>query len=212
MSHIPRKDLQMTYAPGQIHHLIRHLKPEVKWFLLGGPADGDEAQVLHGIHPDLKIIGFEPNPAMAKIQMDRGFPGDLLSVALWSASGYRRLTAGSDSGDLTQVERSSSLVKYSSGRVYHVWADTLDRLSDLFGPFRDAALWIDIEGAEMECLVGAKSLLERGMILLVNVEVFSAEAHPIRDYLDSYGLYEVDRWGHQVVGDRQWWNVIYRRA
>ena len=214
----------MIYAQGQVEKVLDHVGPEVRWFLLGGPADGDEAQVLHAARPAVKIVGFEPNYNMRRCQARRGFPGELVPCALWSHECELELRL---MGHGEQAERSGSVVKWRDqppdliagpvngnyppcSAAYKVPARTLDGLSANYGPFEDAFLWIDVEGAELAALQGAAGLLKAGKILLVSAEAFSDQEAALKDYLAGFGLREALRWQHQVKGDREWSDILFK--
>lgn len=199
------------YAKGQLLKIADYIGPEIQWLLLGGPADADEAQTLHKIRPDIKIIGFEPNPMMYVIQSSRAFPGELVPAALWSSDCSLELKVdGREKPDL-QGERSSSVSKYNTSRKqYKVQARTLDGLSVQHGPFKNALLWIDIEGAELECLKGATGLLTNGQIRLASVEVFAEHVQELTEFLGKFGLVEALRWNHHNQVGREWWDILYR--
>jgi FkbM family methyltransferase len=216
----------MIYAQGQVLKVLDHVGPEIKWFLLGGPADGDEAQVLKAHHPDLEVIGFEPNYEMRKLQARRGFPGELVPCALWSHECELELRL---MGYGEQSERSGSVVKWRDKPIdthagqeklemppyraaYKVPARPLDLLSENYGPFEDAFLWVDVEGAELAALQGAARLLREGKIRMVSAEAFSDQEAAIKDFLAEFGLVEALRWQHQVKDDKEWSDILFKRV
>ena len=98
------------------------------------------------------------------------------------------------------------------GETHKVPAVTLDSMSEQYGPFQNAVLCLDIEGAEVEALKGAEQLLQRGAIKVFNAEVFNTTEHEIASFLKRFGLIEMERWGHQISDSesgREWWNIIY---
>ncbi len=202
-----------VYAPGQVKNIMDLVDDDIRWFLLGGPADGDEAQVLHEARPDIRILGFEPNPVMFKIQSERGFPGLLLPVALWKSMGQIRLNRARNArDDELQKDRASSVVKWADDREgYEVQTATLDDLSKLYGPFDRSVLWIDIEEAELACLQGAKGLLNSKSIRLINVEAYLHRARSLKEHLKRFGFKEIRRWNHhRGAPGREWWDIIYK--
>ena len=63
----------------QVEVLFEYWK-DIDWFVIGGPADCDEAQaVMNRCH----CIGFEPNEVYCKYQRDHGF-GNVHNFALWN--------------------------------------------------------------------------------------------------------------------------------
>lgn len=195
-----------VYCPGQVKHVLPHVPEDVAWFLLAGPADGDEAQVFAKRFPSARIVGFEPNPQFFAIQETRGFPGTLLPVALWDERAV--LSLASSAAD-RQSQRGGSVVHGHHHRLAETEGVPLDDLSDRIGPFSNAVLWLDVKGAEERCLRGASRLLTAGAIRLVNVEAFKGHEHETGDLLRSYGFREVGRWGAHVQPTRAWCNIIY---
>ena len=201
----------MIYAENQLDKVAHLIGPEIEWFLLGGPADANEAQRLHELRPDIRIIGFEPNPVMFQIQQDRGFPGTLLPGALDRYDATRNLITNPSGSDPLQRQRSSSIVKFSRGESQTVVCRSLDSLSKEYGPFNNSFLWIDIEGAELACLKGAQELLGHNQIRLISVEVFSDHVQSIGSLLGKFGYREILRWNHHVdeANRREWWDICY---
>lgn len=206
-----------VYEPGQVKHLLNHLPEEPDWFLLGGPADACEAQDVRARWPSVCIAAFEPNPFMYNIQVARGFPGLILPVALWdepSELTMKRIAHADVEGlewNEAQSQRSAAIGKFSDGREWKVKAETLDRLSEVHGPFTKIALWLDIESAEIHALRGAENLFRHGQVLAVNTEQFVEEEPAIVAFLASHGLHEVHRWNRNKVGNREWCNAVYAR-
>jgi FkbM family methyltransferase len=206
-----------VYEPGQVAAIYPHLDFEPKWLLLGGPADASEAQDFHERFPNAQILGCEPNPLFRDLQESRGFPGRLLSCALWDSRGEAEMRLVAE-GDMDQAHRCASLVAFGDrgdARVVRVETRTLDDLDAEFGPFSDAVLWIDVEEAELACLRGATRLLGRGAIRLVNLEVYDFRLPEVTRLLGRFGLHDVGRWNANVrVNDdgsrTEWWNVIFR--
>lgn len=207
----------MVYEPDQIKYVFPFLGFHPEWFLLGGPADAWEAQVMRSKIPTLAIAGFEPNPTFYNLQRAWGFPGLLLPYALWEERRTLELRIPDSGEDPMQELRCGSLIKFQDGanRTTSVEARTLDDLSDEFGPFRRALLWIDIEGSELQCLRGARRLMENREIHVINAEVEDYAAPEIARLLGGYGIREVKRWNANTVIDpdgsrRDWWNIIYK--
>src|SRR5574343_1394965 len=164
-----------VYEPGQVKAIYPYLLFKPEWFLLGGPADATEAHDMRSKFPHLAIAGFEPNPLFYNLQRARQFPGLLLPYALWNERTTLEMQVVSHQDGLWQEQRSASILKFldhpDRRRAHVVEARTLDDLSDEFGPFKRAVLWIDIEGSEIQCLRGARRLLEAGEIRVINAEV-----------------------------------------
>jgi FkbM family methyltransferase len=177
-----------VYEPGQAKILFRHWPTNTEWFLLGGPANGDEAQTIYSKYPNVKTIGFEPNQEMYEHQSCHKFPGTILPIALWH-------TDNVDLNFNTGENPRGGKIDPQGDKI--VVGRTLDSLSEEHGPFRNAILWLDIEQGEYSALLGAQRLFEAKQILLVNVELYPHNRGEVIRFLNGHGLREVDRWNGQ---------------
>ena len=189
----------MVYASGQVKNIFPYINFEPKWFLLGGPADGNEAQVFHEVYPDTKILGIEPNQEAFKFQTDFGFPGTLLPNALSSTNCSGRFQPNTiRSGWI--VAQGKSPPTQTDAVDHPVEIITLDTLDREFGPFSEAILWIDIEEAEFKALEGANKLLQEKRIRLLNIEIIEPnletnhELERFIQYLGEFGYKKVGEW------------------
>lgn len=180
------------YEPGQVKSIFRHLSHDVGLFLLGGPADGNEAQVFHEHYPDVKIVGCEPNRGYFLHQSELKFPGTLLPLALWDCTTELPFyLLGEGEG------RSSRLIVDDPGNnrcLYQVKTTTIDRLIDRFlPPKKSSALWLDIERSELTALKGAEKSLSDRRISLALVEIVEENMPEMVSFLERYGLVEAER-------------------
>lgn len=185
------------YRPGQLRRISPCLPQRPAWLLLGGPADGNEAQTAVQQWPGVRVVGVDPNPAVVAFQRLSGWPEGavLVEAALWKEVG-RVPVAGLGGTDLRHAS-----VNRQDGQA--VTATTWAALDRQHGPFHDALLWMDIEGAELEALRGAVPLLARGAILAVNVEMEARRSHKnkqIGPLLGRHGLVPVKDWNHHASG------------
>ena len=75
-----------------------------------------------------------------------------------------------------------------------VQARSLDSIDQQYGPFREAALWMDVEGSERRVLRGAKRLLEDGVITSVNIEMRPHLAEEFDRVFKGYGFVSIRRY------------------
>lgn len=192
-----------VYNPRQAATLFKYWPAQVDWFLLGGPADADEAQTVHTKYPNVKCVGFEPHPSYVQYQRANGFPGVVYPVALWDRDGDEVAFYSPH-----QRPRSSGTVRGDEGGLtFPVPTRTLDSLNGEIGPFTNAVLWLDIEYSEVQALRGAADLLASGQVLLINLEVWDSTCPEIEEILLPVGYKEVLAWANTVRDKR---DVIYR--
>lgn len=208
------------YMKDQAAILFKHWPAQAEWFIVGGPADGNEAQTVKARYPRVRCIGFEPQPYFVLCQRYKlRFPGFVLPYALWHYPGVLEL----HEPGIKELEhmRSSSLCRPPSSPDLGIWevkksttvvTEMLDNLSTDFGPFANAVLWLDIEYAELEALRGARGLLKAGQILLINLETFAHLQPAIDDYLAQFGLRELFRWNQADMPGGQRADVVYAKG
>ncbi len=178
----------------------------VDWFVVGGVATSNEAQTIHTRYPNLKYIGFEPNPVMRE-QAAPNFPGISYPYALWEENKALTLEVPD------QKDLSSSVCRpFDAPLPYHiVEGRTLDSLSGEYGPFTNCVLWIDIEMAELAALKGATNLLTNH-IKLINLEtMYDEQLRQITELLQGFGFVEAKRWGHGQWADVNKWDVVFKK-
>jgi FkbM family methyltransferase len=199
-----------TYNPGQVAAIFPFVPDDVQWFLLAGPADGDEAQVFHKQHPACKIVGWEPNPDLFKYQVENDFPGWLLSSGLWSEETdlILRVPEGNAYGRSGSVARfNGTESKWDVEQPVHVV--TLDETLRQFGKIHNAVLWMDIEFAELEALRGGQRLFNDGAIRVVNVEMHDLYHREVEEFLERNGFEEAERRDVRKMASGTFWDVTY---
>jgi FkbM family methyltransferase len=152
--------------------VLRFLAREPAWFVDVGVGCGEEAETFKAALPKLKCLGLEPNGEMFRASA-RTFPGELLNHGAWSSAKDMLL---SDKGKQSDV---------FGGVGTSVVLRPLDELLKVRN-VTDAVLWLDVEGAELEALRGAKESL-KSRILAIN-----AETRVQRKYARSCCMSEVD--------------------
>jgi FkbM family methyltransferase len=180
------------YEDGQVTRILPYCPNKVDWFIIGGPADGNEAQIFKQHHPECRAIGFEPYTKFFEFQRFNDFPGQLINCALWSKEVQDLELRSNDN------ERGASLTKYETCRnLEKINASSLDNLSKIYGHFKNAVLWIYIEGSEVECLKGARRLLDSHEIKTINVEVMPETEDDIIAILMSYDYKYAHHWNER---------------
>lgn len=186
------------YEDRQVEHILPWCPTKVDWFVIGGPADGNEAQVFKEHYKHCKVLGFEPNRWMRDFQSRHGFPGQMYPRALYSDNKLREfIVPGND--------RCGSLNKYTEMEEgftkQQISCATLKSISHIHPGFDNIVLWIDIEGAELECLKGADELLANKTIKVINVESFTDSREDLVKYVTGYGYSWVEEWNIRHISE-----------
>jgi FkbM family methyltransferase len=191
------------YGAGQLRSVLPFLPAGWRpaWLLLGGPADGNEALTAREEWPGCRVLGVEPNPEAYEWQLANGWPRTepLVNMALSDGRG-RRVDISAPHGHLRSGTLEEDAIRGREGEnVVTVSTTTLDRMNEVHGPFRDALLWLDVEGWELEACRGARKLFARGAVRAVNVEVQARRAEKnaeLEALLARHGFVKRGRWNH----------------
>lgn len=193
------------YSPGQLSVVYPFLTKEPKWLLLGGPADANEAQTAVAKWPGIKVVGVDPNPKVIQFQTENGWPegAPLIQACLYDkVCDVPMADAGSDLRHAcAYVPNRTGTEDMPSGLPTYP-STTWDLLDAEHGPFEDAIMWMDIEGSELEALLGAKELFARKAILLVNVEMESRTDYKnvqAVQFLTDHGFKAVKDWNDSAT-------------
>lgn len=180
------KTLPRLYRPGQLtNHLLPHVGFTPEWFIDCGLASGGECLDARAAWPGVKLLALEPSPIGFEAARSR-FPTDngahLLHVAAWVRDG------------IVDLYRPDELLRSTClpfpGAKNRVLARSLDSLDRELGPFCEAVLWIDVEGAEAEVLAGTEGLIERRAVRVINLEIANGDDNLV-NFLRSWGFRQV---------------------
>lgn len=200
-----------SYKPGQAaEHFLPYLKQVPDWFIDLGPASAVEYLDARERFPEVKLLGLEPSPIgykAARCRWPEGVP--LLNVAAWDSDGAINLHKANDLLHGTAFVEWANVMDNdptgTSSDMVVVTARSLDSLDVEYGPFTKAVIWMDVEGAERRVLAGAKSLLERGMIIGINIEMRPAYAEELHALLRGYGFELIrEYFACETVRDEVW--------
>lgn len=201
------------YGQDQIKAILPYLTFTPRWLLLGGPADGNEAQAARLLWPGCRVVACEPNPEPFRWQLEHGGLDEgvtLLNVAL------------SDRAVPVEMMREPGRVRNASAHrttpegnrdnpeavFWSAPAVTWDELDAGYGPFGDAVVWLDLEGSELPAVRGAAGLFARGAVRAVNVEASAqcaAENVEVARLLTGYGFHKAGRWNDSATCEDQIW-------
>lgn len=199
------------YKPGQAQeHFLPYLRRPPEWFIDLGPASATEYLDALEMFPSVKLIGMEPSPIgykAARCRWPEGIP--LLNAAAWDKDEEIVLHKANDILHGTAFTNFAKVVADAPGGespdMVKVAAKSLDSLDREYGPFTEAALWMDVEGAERRVLAGARGLLERGAITSINIEMRPAFTEEIQALLRGYGFEFVrEYFACETVRDEVW--------
>lgn len=171
-----------------------------------GVGPKSEANTLKTIFPEMEVFGCEPLIDLYPKEVASGFPGVLLPIGISSQEGVLKINYR-DEGKL--LDASALAEDLPNSKEVNVW--TLDKFDRFANRPDRVMLWMDIEGMELDALLGAKELLGSGRVKWINLEerregnVPEGWPHPknIATLLEAYGYeraleYNVHL-GHQDV-------------
>lgn len=206
------------YSPGQLSVIVKHCNFMPEWLLLGGPADGNEAQTAQVFWPKCRVLAFEPNPEAWEFQV-RTNPmwsdpelGDVLDPRALSDQEGSELEIVYEPGLLRNASADPASLEGNRGRedvrYFRTMTTTLDAADRDHGPVQNAVLWLDVEGHELDAVKGARGLFDRGAIRLVNVEVQTRRPGKnveLTRLLDGWIFRKVKTWNNSKSCEDQIW-------
>lgn len=173
--------------PNDISWLDHIHKPT--WFIdIGVGVPNSEAWRIKEKWGDVKVFGVEPNGKRFE-NCSKNYPGTILHNAIW------REDADLEMQNIDGMSINFPREHQVGPSKTHIKGRSLDSLEKEFGPWNNAFIWSDTEGAELEMLKGARGLLKQGKISGLNLEVwkeYQAEGWCLWDeivgFLDTYGF------------------------
>lgn len=184
-----RRRAEGTYEPAKVAALQRLLEPGMT-FVDAGSNKGDFALIAARVMDDSgRVVAFEPSPENCRwirksIELNGYRCIELHELALSDSDGRARLYLGDRSGWHSLVEMRAA---EGAADSIEVEARTLD--SALAGAAPDV-LKIDVEGAELRVLDGAKRTLADTRLSAVLIDVHPDRVDPgaVCDVLASHGF------------------------
>ncbi|HEY4990590.1 MAG TPA: FkbM family methyltransferase [Nakamurella sp.] len=159
------------------HELISLIRPEL--FVEAGAYRAEASRRVRADNPDCRVVAFEANPYNhQRFAEELGFAAagiDYLNLAITETTGpvTFHLRTRQDGEDLRRVTGNSSLLRRAgTGTDYEEITVDGASLDNQFagGAASPVCLWIDVEGASAQVLRGARRLLERTELVLIEVE------------------------------------------
>jgi FkbM family methyltransferase len=200
--------------------LCRHIEPDL--FIEAGAWEASASRRAARILPDARVVAFEANPYLYRSykQINDQAGIEYLHNAVSDQPGTLTFNVlRNDSGEAIVNGRSSILKRAKKGdeeRGFEEHAVEGVALDAFLGEhtFEKAALWIDVEGATGKVLHGARRLLAKAALVIVEVEELEwwGDEHWRRDRVESF-LYDVGL--VPVARDFQYkhqYNLVFVRA
>lgn len=136
-----------------------------------GANNGEWSHLIQKLHPQSKIFLFEPLPDCQKIIRDKKIQNsELIPMAVGSENGLAKLYVAQSSGISSLHQRNDSYFKDQVFSTIDVQIITLDSVIEKYNLQHIDFVKMDIEGHELQALVGAKKSLEKKMIGALSFE------------------------------------------
>jgi len=205
--------------PGNLFiSLVKELKADCVCDV--GSMDGREALRFRSALPDATIFAFEPNPH--NFQAIEGDPEiasadiRLVQAAVAGVDGTLGFNiADADYNDRNANRGLSSLMigETAVRETINVRSLRLDRFLSDAGEFSTIALWVDVEGAAFEALLGSEGILQR--VCCIHTEVETREFFKGQKTFDEVKRFLGDR-GFVETASEYWFargqgNVLFIR-
>tara|TARA_Y100000310_G_scaffold55308_1_gene50720 strand:+ start:5073 stop:5687 length:615 start_codon:yes stop_codon:yes gene_type:complete len=174
--------------------------PDVLYDIGVGHLPHNEAEQFKERYPDIRVFGTEPqmNPFLER----KGeYCGELYPWGIWSHREVLELNLTKDFGNSSVLEK---MPEHHAKVVGTEWISciSLDDFDEVCGKLDNIFLWMDIEGAEYQALLGASYLLGSGRAKWIDVELSDSprrkgdmNADKITDYLGRYGYTAIKEYG-----------------
>lgn len=174
--------------------------PDALYDIGVGHLPHNEAEQFKEKYPDIQVFGTEPqmNPFLER---KSDYCGELYPWGLWSCREMLELNLTPDWGNSSVLEK---MPRHHAKVVGTEWISciTLDDFDEVCGKLGNIFLWMDIEGAEYQALLGASNLLSSGRLKWIDLELSDTSrrkgdmnADKIMDYLGRYGYTAIKEYG-----------------
>jgi len=139
---------------------------------------------FRAVFPNLQVYAFEPNPdTAARLRANAEPPGvKVFSLALADHNGFLEFVDGAVSNVFTTIQNASS---YSIRRERSF--RECRRLEDLIVTGNSIVMKIDVEGQELEVLLGARKYFDGCRVKALYLDDYKDPR--VRDFLDPYGFH-----------------------
>ena len=195
-----------------------------------GAHRGESLEYFKAIYPEAKIFSFEPNPTEfeALSEVAEGYEDvQVFDFAIGEKVGVAKFFRQDDShlGSLLRVNVDSAdslgYAKTASNEPFDVRVETIDSFCQQFGLDEIGFLKIDVQGAEVQVLKGAKRMLRRTQAVSVEICLFDfyekLSSSPVLDVErlmlgGGLDLWDISKLSKNPENLRtEWFEAVYRR-
>lgn len=193
-------------ASGEIYFINSFLKEKLtphSTFLDVGANVGDYSRLLRKSFPSATIYSFEPNPNTFNVlKKNLSDTVELINKGIGAEEGELDLYFDKENPTSVQASSNPEILKviahsHNLGST-KIAVTTLDNFAEVNNISQIHLLKIDIEGFELEALIGAKNLLASNAIRIIQFEFNEVNIVKRRflkdfyDILDGFELYRLD--------------------
>lgn len=149
--------------------ITRYITPEAPPDLLLDIGVGPKSEYLTLLehYPSMRVVGLEPYvPLFNKLK--HIFPGLLLPYAASHSHGSVKFYVEPENTEASGIVPYEK--DYEQERIMEVPSVTIDWVDQQIRPANRILFWMDIEGAEIQALDGARSLFSSGRVRWINIE------------------------------------------
>lgn len=187
--------------------LLRTLAPRVRTFVDAGANRGDFTKRLRSLNPAIEAVCFEPAPKLAAYIRSTIPEAAVVEAALGKEVSTATFSLYGDQSPLNSLYARTAR-PLTATETITVPVTTLDQYAADTGVESIDFVKVDVEGAELAVLYGARKLLERRAIRFIQFEygdtwidarAFLKEAFDYLSTIGGYTLYRITAFGCSPV-------------
>lgn len=160
---------------------------------------GSEAWSIRDLKPECIIIGFEPQDLRYKLLVDGEYPGELLKMVVGQNKGKINGFMGHEDGGKSDFWVYGGDAEPDAYKKISIDATTVDDIVVEYGlENKKIFIWADIEGSELDMLIGAKQTFENGLVTGLILELRDYREAPnhclaqeVIDFLSKFNIHSL---------------------